>query len=230
MQAVRPTKTRLNATERRQTIMDAAVTLFAEKGFRGTTTREIAQAVGVSEPVLYEHFPSKRDLYAAILEAKSSEGLARLREISARYLELNDDAGFLRQVGEMILDYHVKSPELPRLMIRSSLEDPDLLQFDRQIKQGFLGIVEAYLTRRIEQGALRPVDCRIVARAMSGSFLHLGQSVMLCPDDLGDPYEALGPMVDLMLRGMIRPEAILRADSMANSDESGPAAETKGTA
>src|SRR3989442_6666630 len=56
-----------------QQILKNAIRLFAQKGFRGTTTREIALAAGVNEVTIFRHFSSKQDLYAAILEVKSSE-------------------------------------------------------------------------------------------------------------------------------------------------------------
>src|SRR5437868_14146281 len=59
---------RLPAEERRQSIVDAVRGVFAEKGFDGTTTRELAKAAGVSEALLYKHFPSKESLYAAMLD------------------------------------------------------------------------------------------------------------------------------------------------------------------
>src|SRR5215475_6046032 len=60
---------RLSAEERRQAIADAVRDVFADKGFDGTTTRELAKAAGVSEALLYKHFPSKESLYAAMLDA-----------------------------------------------------------------------------------------------------------------------------------------------------------------
>jgi AcrR family transcriptional regulator len=60
---------RLSAEERRQAIAEAVREVFAEKGFDGTTTRELAKAAGVSEALLYKHFPSKESLYAAMLDA-----------------------------------------------------------------------------------------------------------------------------------------------------------------
>ena len=63
---------RLSSQERRAGIISAAIRLFSEKGFRGATTRELASIVGVSEPVLYQHFSTKRDIYSAILEELAS--------------------------------------------------------------------------------------------------------------------------------------------------------------
>src|SRR6516164_3663299 len=60
---------RLSAEERKHAIVDAVRGVFADKGFDGTTTRELARAAGVSEALLYKHFPSKESLYAAMLDA-----------------------------------------------------------------------------------------------------------------------------------------------------------------
>ena len=57
---------RLSAEQRREAIVRAALPLFARKGFANTTTRELADAAGVSEALLYKHFPSKESLYAEI--------------------------------------------------------------------------------------------------------------------------------------------------------------------
>jgi AcrR family transcriptional regulator len=60
--------TRMPAAERRQALIDTAIRVFSEGSYRGTTTSEIARAAGVSEPILYRHFASKRELYLAALD------------------------------------------------------------------------------------------------------------------------------------------------------------------
>jgi len=60
------TATRLNSEERRAAIIKAVQKVFAEKGFDGTTTRELAEAAGVSEALLFKHFPNKEALYSAM--------------------------------------------------------------------------------------------------------------------------------------------------------------------
>src|SRR5437899_11080109 len=59
---------RLPAAERRQALIEAAIRVFTDGSYRGTTTAEIARAAGISEPILYRHFASKRDLYLAALD------------------------------------------------------------------------------------------------------------------------------------------------------------------
>ena len=66
-------KSRMNAEQRRQHFIDAALHLFSTRGFRGTTTKAIAEAAHVSEALLFRHFSSKADLYAAILRQKARE-------------------------------------------------------------------------------------------------------------------------------------------------------------
>ena len=77
------TRTRLDFEERRKAIVEAAKPLFARHGFAGTTTKEIAQAAGVSEALVFQHFPSKAALYREILQqgCEGDPGLERLGEL-----------------------------------------------------------------------------------------------------------------------------------------------------
>ena len=73
----------MKSDERRDAIVHSAIHLFAEKGFRGATTRELAAAAGVTEPVLYQHFRTKSDLYSAIIEAKAGGGFRTCGRVAA---------------------------------------------------------------------------------------------------------------------------------------------------
>ena len=63
----------MSTADRRQQIIDTARTVFATRGFRGATTREIAAAAGITEAVIFQHFADKQALYDAILEQKADE-------------------------------------------------------------------------------------------------------------------------------------------------------------
>jgi AcrR family transcriptional regulator len=73
-----PVAKRLTADERRQAVLDSACRVFTSSSYRGATTAEIAREAGISEPILYRHFGSKRELYLACLE----EAWRTLREIA----------------------------------------------------------------------------------------------------------------------------------------------------
>lgn len=76
-QARTPRK-RLTAEARREAILDAALEVFAEHGYNGASIDEIAQAGGISKALIYEHFPSKRDLHVSLLERHVQEIFERL--------------------------------------------------------------------------------------------------------------------------------------------------------
>jgi AcrR family transcriptional regulator len=64
----RPAASRLPAHRRRRQLLDVAVKVFADRGFHGTSMEDVADAAGVTKPVLYQHFSSKRELYVELLD------------------------------------------------------------------------------------------------------------------------------------------------------------------
>src|SRR5215472_5027114 len=109
-------KTRMRGVDRHASIVRSAIQLFAEKGFRGTTTRELARALGVTEPVLYQHFKTKNDLYRAIIESKAREGLAKSAELG-HLLQGSDDRALLSYLAELILEHFEEDPAYSRLLL-----------------------------------------------------------------------------------------------------------------
>src|SRR5262249_51391286 len=75
----RPRRRRLSATARRESILDVAVPLFASAGYEQTRMSDIAARVGVTEPVIFQNFGTKADLFAAALERVANEAAAYLR-------------------------------------------------------------------------------------------------------------------------------------------------------
>src|SRR5436190_21173893 len=97
---------RMSSDDRRAQILRTACELFAQKGFRGTTSRELAAAVGVTEPVLYEHFKTKGDLYSAIIESEARSGIEVLSDLRQRFATAGDDTGFFLALAEAIVCWY----------------------------------------------------------------------------------------------------------------------------
>jgi AcrR family transcriptional regulator len=74
---------RLSATARREQILDVALQVFATNGFHGASMNDVADAVGVTKPVLYQHFDSKRDLYQALIDEVGERLLANITKATA---------------------------------------------------------------------------------------------------------------------------------------------------
>src|SRR5882724_11572300 len=82
------TRTRLSAEARRQAVLDYACRAFSRSSYRGATTAEIAREAGITEPILYRHFGSKRDLYLACLD----ETWRNFREVSEEAIAADPDS------------------------------------------------------------------------------------------------------------------------------------------
>jgi AcrR family transcriptional regulator len=106
-----PSVRRLPAQERRQAIVEAALGVFSSGSYAGATTAEIAREAGVSEPVLYRHFASKRDLWLSCLEAAWDETRTMLEAKFALYTA---------QAVEVESPW--KSPKMPNLWIQALTE------------------------------------------------------------------------------------------------------------
>src|SRR6185295_16171386 len=108
---------------RRLQILQTAVDLFSQKGFRGTTTKEIARAAGVSEAMVFRHFATKEDLYTAILDHKAcAGGLKDPRELVADAIQRKDDIAVFEGLAIGMMDHHQNDTEFLRLLTHSALE------------------------------------------------------------------------------------------------------------
>lgn len=195
----------MSSPERRAAIVETAIELFAAKGFSGTTTRELSNAVGVSEPVLYQHFKTKSDLYAAVLESKRESGPDQAETELAQFIEAEDDEGFFRRLGLGILGWHLDDPRFCRLLMYSSLERHELSDiFFQDHVLPFYNVVVGYINLRMEKGAFRRMDPLVAARAFTGMFAHLGTiHSIYCPQAPEiDRYAVTEQLVDIFLRGI----------------------------
>jgi AcrR family transcriptional regulator len=148
---------RVSGEQRRRLIIDSAARLFARRGFSGTTTREIARAVGVSEATVFKHFATKEDLYTAIIEAKTQT--QEILETVSPAAEGKDDALFLRTLAHEIIDRTTKDSTLMRLLFFSALEGHALADlFFRRRVQAIDDYLGRYIAERVATGAFRPVD------------------------------------------------------------------------
>jgi AcrR family transcriptional regulator len=170
-----PNSARMAGEERREQIVRIAVSLFSNRGFRGTTTKEIANAAGVSEAMVFRHFATKEELYAAILDHKACNGCGSFEPelMAAEAIKRKDDRGVFESLALGALNHHDEDPDFQRLLLYSALEKHKLAQmfFDGFVRKvyDFLG---GYISERQREGALVEMDPAIVVRSFIGMVMH----------------------------------------------------------
>lgn len=156
---------RLTAGERRERILGSAMDLFARRGFAGGSTREVARGAGISEAMLFKHFPRKDDLYRAILERHLSE-IERAMPLGGLAESDAPPRRFFERIAGTLLSRMDEDPTLLRLMLFSALEGhPMAREFERARGRGLRGAIDAYLRRRMARGDLRRADPAVAARS-----------------------------------------------------------------
>lgn len=112
----RARRTRMTGAERREQLLDIGRTLFATKGFEGTSVEEIAAKAGVSKPVVYEHFGGKEGLYAVVVDRE----MRQLLDMVTSALTAGHPRELLEQAAFALLDYIDSYTDGFRILVRDS--------------------------------------------------------------------------------------------------------------
>ncbi len=184
---------------RQKRILEAAATIFIEKGYERSTTREIADAADVSEGTLYNYFTSKRDLLLGLCQEFAEETTEAIANVQATSVE-----DMLTQVLANRFQ-HVRSRRLLTLIVDQSRLDPEVRHYYvGQALSRIISEAEQQIQAMTADGITRPVNPAIAARTVIGAMM--GFAILF---DLKDeiietiPSEALASAVtDIFLNGL----------------------------
>lgn len=210
-------QTRVPAEGRRQQILDVATDLFARQGFNGTTTRQIAQRAAVNEAIIFRHFPTKEELYWAVIEYQCTTLAGR-----AKWEHWLKDDAELREIlvnlAEAMLN---RDTTLTRLLLFTALEKHELTdRFYRTHVAGYFELLAEFIRKKIEQGRLRAVDPLLAARGFIGMLFHHFYVQELYGGkkyQQFDAREVSRTLVDIWLRGMEAQRPEERAEAVAGT-------------
>jgi AcrR family transcriptional regulator len=182
---VSATATRMAAADRRRHLVETAIRLFTEGSYRGTTTAEIARAAGVSEPILYRHFASKRDLYLAALE----DVWAKTRATWERALaDAPDACAAVEAIGKGHVSVRSPKLQLAELWVQAlseASEDPELKRHLRRHMREVHDFIADLVRRGQNEGAIaaeRDPDAEAWIMLAGGILGMVGRRVGLLDD------------------------------------------------
>ena len=162
-------RSRLDAAERRRCIIEAAIPLFAAEGFRGVTTRELARQAGISEALLYRHFPSKEALYGEVLDALCRPPDSLRARVEALPRNTETLVVMLFMMGRILVNgahFFKRESDISRLVLGSILDDGAFARLMMQRQTGRL----VALMRECYGEALKVGDVSADGAPMGATF------------------------------------------------------------
>jgi AcrR family transcriptional regulator len=152
--------------ETRLRIIAATRNVYARKGARGTTTREVADCAGVNEATLFRHFGTKHALMDAMREHYASVG--ELRDTIAQLSgSLEED---LRAIGRQFFEHMIKNHDLIRVSLAEATMDPDGCSSTMRFPRAKFDVLREYFSARHASGELRGDPAWLAGCFMSVMF------------------------------------------------------------
>jgi AcrR family transcriptional regulator len=186
---------------RREQIVGAATRVFAEKGFRRATTREVARVAGVSEGTIYNYFEDKDALLLAILD--------RLNETERRAADFEegmatDFRGFLEQYLRRRMALIWENREVFRIVLSEILVNAELRErYHLRVVEPTMRIAEENFQLRMEQGEVRQTDAPLAMRSVAGAVLGILVLGLLDDEEINSRSEEVPDVLaGLLLHGL----------------------------
>lgn len=169
----RAPRARMTGSERRHQLIDVARSLFAERGYEGTSIEEIAQRASVSKPVVYEHFGGKEGLYAVVVDREMS---ALLDGITTSLTKSTNNQSRLRveRVALALLTYVDEHTDGFRILIRDSPASISSGTYSTLLNDA-IGQVSSILAGDFSRRGLDPETAPLYAQALVGSVSMTAQ-------------------------------------------------------
>jgi AcrR family transcriptional regulator len=190
--------------DRREQIMDAALRVFAQKGFTRATNREIAREAGVTSGLIYHYFDSKDALLKTIIEQRSP--LQMVRDLSPQMLAMPPEALLRLIVGQMLaIVEDERFVQLLRVYLPEAIYSPEVSSLGATSIQEATRLLEEYFTAKMESGELRQENTGLSAQLVMGSVMSLvlRRQILHDPDALRYTHEEIvDSIVRIALRGL----------------------------
>ena len=191
--------------DRREQILDAAMRVFAEKGFSRATNRDVAREAGITTGLIYYYFDNKEALLQAVLEAHSPAQI--LAQVTPEMLEQPPEV-FLPLILQRVLNIAENEQflGLVRVVLPEALHNPEMATLASGVAQRVFGFLAGYLQMQVARGMLRAdLNLDTATHALIGSMVTLviRRQILCDPQVTGYTHEDLAcSVVDTVLQGI----------------------------
>lgn len=201
-----PRKAKGQGAERRQEILDAALSLYAARGIHAVSTRDIAAAAGISQPALYAYFPSRDEITAELCEQAFLKLRARVEKATYGLTPSRDS---FRRLCRVYIDFGLEQPDAYRVafMIEKARADMDLAN-DRAMAAGLdaFGCFRTQVAQFIAAGLTRPGDEPLLTQSVWAALHGLASLLIARPTFPWVEQETLiARHIEVLADGVLKP-------------------------
>ena len=216
----------MSAADRQRQLLEVALDAFSRRGFKGTTTKQIAAAAGVAEAIIFQHFTSKEALYSAVLELhlETADEQTWIEGTKA-CMERNDDEGVFKSFIGRILASYRRDPLIHRVILFAALEghEQGLARMQQQFGPVFERFME-YIARRQREGALINCNPHAIMIGLGGMAQQYGLITQIfrvpSPDVIDEE------MAQLFTRILLHGVQVTPSPGKGNGGNENPAAQS----
>lgn len=192
--------------ETEQRILDAAMSVFANEGYEGATTRKIAEMAGVNEVTLFRRFQSKENILRQIIIRNRDTILQTLDQIFLTEKE-EDLAAGLRSRGLCLMRFMKERIDLMNILIAEGRKKPEVASILNSVLQAIIAHLCEYFEFQISKGKMRNVNPKMAALTYFSHLCYISQLRGVIDDDiLGDGEEEFYGFIDIFINGIVNTE------------------------
>lgn len=186
--------------------MDAAIKVFARKGYDGATTRKIAEAAGVNEVTLFRKFQSKENILRAVI-TRNREVILKTLDSVLQIEKEEDIKTSLHTLGRSLLEVMRERVNIMVILIAEGRRDPEVAVILESVIKIIVVRISEYFETQLKNGKIRNINPRTASLTFLSYICHMSQlRGVISEDILSNPEEEFDGFIDIFLNGILNAE------------------------
>lgn len=184
-------------------ILDAAMIVFSENGFKGATTIKIAKEAGVNEITIFRKFKSKENLLKAVIEKKLSETLARLDLILCEEKSADVEV-CIKTLAISLNQFLDERMDFIFMLVTQGRKKPEIMGLFTQFRKKLVEHLSEYFQEQMNQGNIRKVDPELLAFSLFSFIFNKSLSKKIFKEHfINDDAKSFEEFIDVFMRGIV---------------------------